>query len=245
MEGYSTDSEQIEALRNWWKKNGNYVVAGLVVAALVVGGWRLWGYWQSRRSAEAANLYASVVLAEQKNDNAAIAGAAHKVIGQYPGTAYGALAGLALAKAEFSQQHYTSAEQALNDVMQDSPDKGLAAIAQLRLASVQIQHADPQAALATLQKGVPSQFTAVADTLRGQALHALGRNAEARAAWKRALAASDPQSGAHRLLAMQLASLPASSTAAAAGPALPTVPASGAGKASTTTAGTPASGSTR
>ncbi len=252
MEGYSTDSEQIEALRNWWKKNGRYVVAGIVVAALVVGGWRLWGYWQAKRASEAAGLYAAVVLAEQKNDNAAVASAAHALIGQYPDTAYGALAGLALAKAEFARQHLTDAEQALKNVMQDSPDKGLAAVAQLRLASIQIQHADAKTALATLKGTLPAAFTVTADTLRGEALSALGRNAEARAAWQRAFAASDPQSGAHQLLAMRIASLPAPATAMTSAAATTAKPLAGgaasttdAGNTLTTTSGAAATGGTR
>ncbi|MGH8224876.1 MAG: YfgM family protein [Gammaproteobacteria bacterium] len=250
MEGYSTDSEQIDALRNWWKKNGRYVVTGLVVAAIVVGGWRLWGYWQARRASAAAGLYAAVVIAEQKNDNAAIAKGARTLIGQYPDTAYGALAGLALAKAEFAQQHFTDAEQALRNVMQDSPDKGIATVAQLRLASIQIQHADAKAALTTLNGAIPPAFASTADTLRGEALLALGRKAEARAVWQRALAASDPQSGSHQLLAMRIASLPAAATATMAVTVAKPIAAgaaatANAGSALTTTSGAAATGGTR
>ncbi|MGH8272981.1 MAG: YfgM family protein [Gammaproteobacteria bacterium] len=209
MEGYGTDSEQIEALRNWWTKNGRYVVAGLVIAALVIGGWRLWNYWQARRAGAAAALYAPVVIAEQKNDSGAVVKAARAVISQYPDTAYGALSGLALAKAQFIQHRYAKAEQALDQVARHSPDKGFATIARLRLARIQLQRGDAKSALATLGKeNIAPAFTASADTLRGEAFLALGRNGEARKAWQAALAASDPTGNRHQLLEMQLASLP-------------------------------------
>ncbi len=234
MEGYGTDSEQIEALRGWWTKNGRWVVTGLVIAALVIGGWRLWDYWQARRASAAAEIYAPVVIAEQKNDVAGVIKSAKAVIAQYPNTAYGALAGLALAKAQFVQHHYIKAESALREVMKHSPDEGFAAIARLRLASVELQRGKAKKALATLDaKTIPAAFAVSADTLRGAALHALGRNGEARGAWQKALAASSSTDARRRVLKMRLASLPAASGSAPAGagasvPAISKPPASAA-----------------
>lgn len=217
MEGYNTESEQLAALRQWWKKNGNYVVAGIVAGVLVVGGWRLWGYWQARRSAAAANLYAGVVGAEQQSDNAAIVKAAKALIAAYPDSAYGALAGLAMAKADLGQQNLKGAQAALRDVMQHSPDKGLAIVARLRLARLQIQADDPKAALATLA-AVPKgseAFAAAIEETRGDAYTASGNTAAARNAYKTALAKAGPANGMSTLLQMKLASLPVATTSPA------------------------------
>lgn len=250
MEGYGTDSEQLDALRNWWGKNGRYVVAGLVVAALVVGGWRLWDYWQAKRAGAAAALYAPVVIAEQKNDSAAVVKAARAVLAEYPKTAYGALAGLALAKAEFIQHHYMKAERALDQVAGNSPDQGFAAIARLRLARIQLQRGNAKSALATLaKKNIPPAFAVSTDILRGEALHTLGRNAEARRAWQAALAASDAKGNRHRLIEMRLASLPGASASAslpaAAKPAASAAPTAGAASAGAPAAATDRKGGAR
>lgn len=216
MEGYNTEEETLAALRKWWDRNGRWVVAGLVIAALVVGGWRLWGYWQGKRAAEAADMYASVVQAEQKGDNSAIAAAAHRVLHAYPDTAYGALSGLALAKAEIGQHHLKKSVDALRNVMANSPDGGLAQIARLRLARVQIQMGDSDKALATLKGHGSGAFAAAAENVRGDALMARGDATAARAAYSQALAASDKSSGLHQLLQLRLASLPGPATADAA-----------------------------
>ncbi|HEX5314299.1 MAG TPA: tetratricopeptide repeat protein, partial [Gammaproteobacteria bacterium] len=150
MEGYSTEQETLTALRAWWDKNGKYVVGGLVIAALVIGGWRGWNYWQSKRAGEAAGLYAAVVAAERQNNDPAIVKAAEALIAAYPDSAYGALAGLAEARAQVEQQQLPAAETALRRVAGNSPDEGLAAVANLRLARVQIQAGDAKGALATL-----------------------------------------------------------------------------------------------
>ncbi len=227
VEGYGTDSEQIEALRSWWAKYGRYVIAGLVIAAIVIGVWRGWDWWEAKKAGAAAELYAPVVIAEQKGDNAAVANAARAVIGEYPDTAYGALAGLALAKSEFSQHHFIKAEHALTNVIAHSPDQGFATIARLRLASIQMQRGDAKAALATLDKAkIPAAFLVSAETLRGEAYEILGRHAQARAAWQSALAASDPASGRHRLLEMRLAGLSLASTAVPAASVAAGTPAS-------------------
>lgn len=241
MEG--TDSEQIEALKSWWNKNGRYVVIGLVVAAIVIGGWKFWDYWEAKQASAAAGLYASVVLAEQKNDLPAISKAAHAVLEQYPDTAYGTLAALALAKAQFVQHHYVKAEQALNRAISHSPDAGFASIARLRLARIQLQQDKPKQTLSTLDsKRMAPAFVISADTLRGEALLALGRTAEAREAWQKARAASDPSGSRYRLLAMRIAGLPAADSSSAAQPVVKARPKTTAHNTGTVSAVTKTSG---
>lgn len=229
MEGYTTESEQLAALRKWWDQNAKWIIAGLVAAALVVGGWRLWGYWEAKRAAEAATLYAAVVQAEQKGDNAVVAAAAQKVVHAYPDTAYGALAGLALAKVEFAQQHLSDAVASFKAVIAHSPDPGIAAVARLRLARVQLQMGKADEALATLRGHARGAFGAAAESIRGDALMQLGRPHEARTAYAQALARSSSDSALHRLLQLRLASLPAAATASAPAAASAPPTAKGAG----------------
>ncbi len=243
MEG--TDSEQIEALKAWWNRNGRYVVIGLVVAAIVVLGWKGWDYWQAKQAGAAARQYSAVVLAEQNNDLSAIVKSANNVLDQYPDTAYGTLAALALAKVEFMQQHYDKAEQALHRAISNAPDSGFASIARLRLARIQLQRGKAKETLKTLDSGqIASSFKISAQTLRGEALLALDRPGDARTAWRKAQAAADPTGSRYRLLGMRIASLPAAAgSSASPRPMVKTRPgatsAEGGGK---TASGTSASG---
>lgn len=209
MEGYSTESEQLEEIKQWWNKNGRFVVAGLVIAALVVGGWRFRNYWEVRQASQAAAMYAAVQAAEQRNDSRAVAGAARAVIKDYPKTAYGAFSGLALAKVELAGQHFVRAEQSLRRVIQHSPDAGIAAVARLRLARIQIQAGKLKAALKTLRDNHLQAFDRQVETIRGEVLTRLGENPAARQAFQKALALATPGSSISTLLKMWLASLPA------------------------------------
>lgn len=209
MEGYTTETEQLQALKKWWDDNAKWIIAGLVIAALVLGGWRFWNYWQGKRAAEAAGLYAAVVQAEGQGSNASVDKAARKVLHAYPDTAYGALAGLALAKSQFSQEHLSDAISSLKNVLAHSPDKGLAVIARLRIARIQLQQGNAEDALATLKGHAGGAFASTAQSLRGDAFLQLGRTADARAAYQASLEATKDSSGLHKLLSLRLASLPA------------------------------------
>lgn len=208
MEGYTTETEQLQALKKWWDQNAKWVIGGLVIAALVVGGWRLWGYWQGKRAAEAAGLYAAVIQAEGQGNNAAVDAAAKKVLHAYPDTAYGALAGLALAKSQFAQQHLSDAIDTLKGVIKHSPDAGLAIIARIRIARIQLQRGNAKEALDMLKGYENGAFEATVQSLRGDAFMQLGRTEAARNAFQQGLKATEASSGLHQLLSLRLASLP-------------------------------------
>ncbi len=208
MEGYTTETEQLQALKKWWDQNAKWVIGGLLIAGIVVGGWKVWGYWQSKRAAEAAGLYAAVVQAEAQGKNAAIDAAAKKVLRAYPDTAYGALAGLALAKSQFAQQHMSDAIDTLRGVIKHSPDKGLAIIARIRIARIQLQRDNAKAALDILKGYENGAFAATVQSLRGDAFMQMGQTEAARKAFEQGLKATDPSSGLHQLLSLRLASLP-------------------------------------
>jgi predicted negative regulator of RcsB-dependent stress response len=63
-----------------------------------------------------------------------------------------------------------------------------------RLAQVQLDEKQPDAALATLDAKHPEAFDGLFADLRGDALVAAGRQAEARSAYETALAKLDPKS---------------------------------------------------
>jgi len=208
LEGYTTETEQLQAIKKWWDQNAKWVIGGLVIAALVVGGWRLWGYWQGKRAAEAAGLYAAVVQAEGQGNNAAVDAAAKKVLHAYPDTAYGALAALALAKSQFAQQHLSDAIDSLRGVIKHSPDAGLAIIARIRIARIQLQRGNAKEALDVLKGQEQGAFAATVQSLRGDAFMQLGQTEAARNAFQQGLKATETSSGLHQLLSLRLASLP-------------------------------------
>jgi predicted negative regulator of RcsB-dependent stress response len=56
----TTDEEQVEALKNWWKDNGTSLLAGVVVVLAVMFGFRKWQDSQSVTMGEASDLYQQI-----------------------------------------------------------------------------------------------------------------------------------------------------------------------------------------
>ena len=54
MEVYRTEEEQIEAIKRWWKDNGNGILMGIGLAIALVFGWQSWQQ-NSRSKGEAAS----------------------------------------------------------------------------------------------------------------------------------------------------------------------------------------------
>src|SRR5262249_25062928 len=73
-------------------------------------------------------------------------------------------------------------------------EEELQAIARYRIAQVQVDEKQYDAALATLDAKHPESFDGVYADLRGDALAAAGRTADARTAYETALAKLDPKS---------------------------------------------------
>ncbi len=196
-----TDEEQLERLKEWWSKNGKFVVAGLVVGLAAVIGTRLWT--DSRhRTAEAASLqYEQLLqLVEQGNTGEAeqLAGT---LLTQYSSTPYATLAKLILARLKVEQEDLAAAEALLRQVVEGADQEAIREIARMRLARVLLADGKPDAAWSAIQGAGSSVNQADLEIIRGDIYLAQGKRAEARAAYERALTLGGRN---QRLLRMRL-----------------------------------------
>lgn len=209
MEGYVSEDEQLEVLRRWWRKNGKSIILGLLIAAIGVGVWRGYEAWHAKREEQAASLYSNVIQAEQKSNTSGIIQASKATIAAYPNTIYAAMAGLALGKAELGQNHTHKAEQAFAEVAKHSPDRGVALIARLRWAKVQLMQSKPRAALETLQAADAGPFAAQYAISEGDAELAMKHVQAAREDYENAMHQMGPGgAGLGHIIQMRLATLP-------------------------------------
>ncbi len=58
VEDYLTDRDQEEALRNWWRENWNWILAGVALGLGLLAGYQYWQSYQGQQAAQAAKLYA-------------------------------------------------------------------------------------------------------------------------------------------------------------------------------------------
>jgi predicted negative regulator of RcsB-dependent stress response len=159
---------------------------GLTVVIAAGAGWR---YWQNRtvtQSLEAAAVYEKLTQSLAANDAKGAREAGAMLIDQYKGTAYAPRAALLLAKLNAGARDFKSAQAQLEWAASNSKEPAVKDLAHLRLAGVQLDQKQYDAALKTLSGTHSDAFAFRFHDLRGDVLLAQGKQADARAAYQAA-----------------------------------------------------------
>lgn len=205
MDVYTTEEQQVEAIRKWWHDNKWSVIGGIIIGIAALWGGRTWIAGQNAHAEAASDVYQIMMakLAKGALDEAAADGSA--LLGRFSDTPYATLASLALAKIKVKQGDTAGAKAHLNWALDHASQEEVKLITELRLARVLLSEGDTAGALARLAAvREPGSFTAALEELRGD-IHVAAKDAAlARTAYQRALAASDPTSPSSRLLQMKL-----------------------------------------
>jgi len=182
VEVYSNDNEQVDALKNFFAENGKALAVGVVLGIGALVGWRYWSSHQENNSRETSQAYASAVstLKAGKPDTYAAA----ENIAANQKNAYGAFAALELAQQFVDANQLDKAEKQLQLGLAAAPDDNLKSVINMRLARIQLQMKQPDAALKTLEGIKGEGWTAIVADLRGEILLSKGDKPGARAAWE-------------------------------------------------------------
>ncbi len=201
------EQEQIDALKAWWKDNGNKVLGVLLVAVVAMGGWRGWQYYQSKRSMEAATLYAEFVRQMESGDAKRVNDAAAAVMERYASSGYAPRAALLAAQVNEQDRDVARARTQLQWVIDHGGEDSLKDVARLRLAAVLLDEKNHADAMKLLEARHPASFDGLYADLRGDVLSAQGKNEEARSAYKLAYEKTDAKSMYRNVLEMKLDAL--------------------------------------
>lgn len=184
------DEAQAEQLKTWWRENWMPLAAGLALGLGGIFGWEQWKVHQQDRAVEAARMYEDLktALVADKADEARSIG--DKLKSDYAKTPYAAQAMLRLAQHAVDKARYDEALPPLAWVAANSADEQLRPLAKLREARVLAQQGKFDEALNRLD-GAGEAYVALAEDLRGDIKLAQGDRKAARAAFEKALAASD------------------------------------------------------
>ena len=186
------EQDQLEDLKAWWARYGKYVAGVLMVIAIVMIGNQAWRWYTQRQAEQASVLYQAVSQASRDNEVAKAKEPATQIEDRFAGTAYAPRAALIYAKLLYDSGDHAGAKAQLQWAIDHASEDALKAIARFRLAELQLDDKQYDAALATLDSKTDDAFTAIFADLRGDILSAAGKPAEAKAAYTIAMTMSTP-----------------------------------------------------
>lgn len=211
---HRTDHEQVEALKEWWVKNGKSVVTAIIVALAVVAAGRFWFNYQNSMRENASASYDRMLQQTQQGDTEGALKTGARIIEDYSDTTYAVLAAMAMARVEVESGDIGAAETRLRWAMdQAGDDIGFSHVARLRLARLLLQQGRADDAIQALNVEQTGAFAGAYAALRGDAYASKGQMELAENAYNTAL--NDPSTAPEQrnLIQLKLDNLPAATEA--------------------------------
>ena len=201
------EQEQLEKVKEFWRKFGTLITAVLVIGSLAFAGMRGWEWYQSNQALKAAALYEQVNKDAAAGDLAKLDTSLKLMQDSYGSTTYAQQAGLLAAQTYADKQQWDKAQAALQAVAAQKTDVGLQSIAKLNLASIQMEQKQYDQALQTLNGNIDAAFTPLVNDRKGDVLSLQSKNAEAIASYTDAYKAMDKAEPYRAMVGMKLTAL--------------------------------------
>lgn len=180
------EQEQIEALKAWWAKYGNFLLTVVTVVLLAFASWQGWNWYKRHQGGQASGYFEALQSAAVQGNLSQVSAASTTLRDDYAKTVYATRGALVAAQAQAVSGNLEQARDELDWVVRERAGDPLAPVARLRLAGVLLDLEQYDAALAQVSSPVAGYESLYADR-RGDILYAQGKTAEARQAWQQAL----------------------------------------------------------
>ncbi|GIU34731.1 tetratricopeptide repeat protein [Shewanella schlegeliana] len=185
MEIYSTEEQQVDAIKQFWKDYGTSVVVGAVVG---LGGLFGWNYYSDHQVAQAEAASESFqALSSQNTADAAMLAAADNFAKEHGQKGYQSLLELLVAKSAVEIGDLDKAQATLKNVIATNVDDSIVLIATMRLARVQAEQGQYATAITTLEQITDPASVAQRDELKGDFLVRQGETQKAKIAYQAAV----------------------------------------------------------
>ena len=192
MSEYMNDDDRVLVLRRWWESNAASMLVSLVLVIGGVIGWRWYNDYTQTREEAASSAYQRYIEARQRDAKPEeVATILATLDTDFSKTGYRAFSLFYRAHDAAEAQDYAKATQYLETVIKETKDDRLRDVARLRVARLQVQAGNTDAALETLRKITGQGFRSYVAELKGDILLGQHKVDEAREAYQAAAAAAE------------------------------------------------------
>ena len=190
MEINSTEEQQVEAIKKFFKENGTSIVFGVVFGTAGMFGWRAYNDSVIQAQEASSDGYTQL-LAQANNESVDIVAEAQQYIDDNKDSGYSVLAALFAAKQAVEDAKLDEAEKQLTFAATSAQNDSLKAIALIRLSRILIEQNKYDMATTELAKVKPEAFKSRVAELRGDIALKQGDSAKAREQYQLAIDAQE------------------------------------------------------
>jgi predicted negative regulator of RcsB-dependent stress response len=186
---YTTEEQQIQALKEWWSENGTSILVGIVIG---IGGFFGYNWWQEQQQVkreQASDTFNSMLAKEAGSDE--FVTVANDIKQSFPDSGYALLAALHLAKQHVVKGDFAAAEAQLRYAVEHTAGHDLQPLMKIRLARVLNATQKYDEAQSLLNSIEGAAFEGLKQQVLGDALLAKGDKEGARMAYMAAKEATD------------------------------------------------------
>jgi predicted negative regulator of RcsB-dependent stress response len=212
LDPLTSEQEQLEQLKEWWKRNGIALVGGVLLGAAVVLGWNLWRNHKTGQAEAASVLYEQMMVDYKGKQKDAAEAAGAKLMQDYSATPYAGMAALYLARISFESGDRISARSQLQWAIDNAKVPATVHAARLRLGRLLESAGEYSQALKLTNIKDGGGYVSAYAELRGDLYVDQGKPKQARPEYQRALENLPRGSTYAKILQMKLDDLGESET---------------------------------
>jgi predicted negative regulator of RcsB-dependent stress response len=186
------EQEQVDELKALWKKYGAYITRGVIAFFVLYGLFQGWGYYQTKQSLSASELYQSIVVLDEKNTKD-ILEKSQKLIDDFSGTPYAGRAAILFAKASYLEGNKDKAKEKLDWASSHAKEPATESIALIQLGQILVEEKKYEDALKKVNDVENEGYLGLSNDLKGDIFNAMGKKEEAKKAYQEALKRFGPK----------------------------------------------------
>lgn len=215
MSDLRTEEEQLDAIKQWWKNNGNSLLIGIALALGAIFGYQAWQQNTIDQKEQASQMFFELTQAataaqsageedaEQRREDVIFL--ARNLEEAFPKTAYADFARLYQAKELSLAGNFAEAEQKLATIdIGAKENEALASVVTLRLARAKAAQEKYDEAISLLNASFEDSFYVLYQELKGDILKMKGDRVNAKAAYLEALSKAEQHSQPTQLLQLKI-----------------------------------------